>query len=315
MRFAWRGRLSFGELVKEIYREYKSDNVASTAASLSYYFVYSLFPFLFFLTTLTAYIPHVRVSLETLLVQARALLPAQAMSLIDRNLESVVGRPAPHLLTAGLVGTLYAASRGVNAVRKGLNVAYDVPETRPYWRTQLAALTVTIGGALLVMFGVAGLIAGGDLGRWLADKLHIAPTYVLVWSWLRWPVTALLILACAGFAYSLLPNVPKRFKLFTPGSLLGTAVWLLATWGFGQYVGHFGKYNVTYGSIAGVVVLMTWFYISSLIFLVGGEINAVLGNVAAERPAPGAAAVATAAKPLPELQKSSGTRGAPTPRR
>jgi membrane protein len=286
MRFAGRGRLSFGELVKEIYREYKDDNVASTAASLSYYFVYSLFPFLFFLTTLTAYIPRVRGSLETLLVQARALLPAQAMHLIDRNVQAVVGRPAPHLLTAGLLGTLYAASRGVNAVRKGLNVAYDVRETRPYWRTQLVALVVTIGGALLVTFGVAALIAGGSLGLWLADKLHVARTYILIWRWLRWPITALLILACAGFAYSLLPNLPKRFKLFTPGSLLGTAAWLLATWGFGQYVGHFGKYNVTYGSIGGVVVLMTWFYISSLIFLVGGEINAVLENRSAEGPAP-----------------------------
>jgi membrane protein len=193
-------------------------------------------------------------------------------------------------LTAGLFGTLYAASRGVNAVRKGLNVAYDVPETRPYWRTQLVALVVTIGGAFLMTFGIAALIAGGSLGRWLADKLHIARTYVLVWSWLRWPITALLILACAGFAYSLLPNVARRFQLFTPGSVLATAVWLLATWGFGEYVAHFGKYNLTYGSIAGVVVLMTWFYISSLIFLVGGEINAVLEHPPVGGPAPRAEA-------------------------
>jgi membrane protein len=86
MRFAWRGRLSFGELVKEIFREFKDDNVAITAASLAYYLVFSLFPFLFFLTTLTAYIPRVRVSLEALLDQARELLPAQAMHLIDKNL-------------------------------------------------------------------------------------------------------------------------------------------------------------------------------------------------------------------------------------
>ncbi len=297
MRFlAWRERLSWGGLLREAYREYKKDDVASRAAALSYYFVYSLFPFLFFLTTLTAYIPHVEVSLTTLLDQARAVLPEQAMRLIDKNVRAVVARPQPHLLTAGLLGTVYTASRGANAVRKGLNVAYDVVETRPFWRTQLAALVVTIGGAAMVLFGIAALVAGGDVGRWLADKLHIARAYFLVWTWLRWPLTAFLVMASAAFAYSMLPNLPKRFKLITPGSGLGTLVWIVVTWGFGQYVGHFGKYNVTYGSIGGVVILMTWFYLSGLIFLVGGELNAIVEHFAPEPP--GAATPEPAAPPV-----------------
>ena len=124
----WHGRLSWKDFFKAVYREYNHDNVADTAAVLGYYFVYSLFPFLFFLTTLAAYIPHVQSSMGTLLSRAHALLPAQAMDIIEKNLHAVLGKPRPRLLTIGLIGTLYSASRGVDAVRKGLNLAYDVKE-------------------------------------------------------------------------------------------------------------------------------------------------------------------------------------------
>jgi membrane protein len=288
MRFPWRGRLSWKGLAKEIYREYQHDNVADSAAVLSYYFVYSLFPFLFFLATLAAYIPHVQVSMETLLSRAHALLPPQAMHIIDRNVRALVGQPRPKLLTLGLLVTLYSASRGVDAVRKALNLAYDVKESRPFWRTEGAAFGMTIGGAALVLFGIAAMIAGGDLGLWAAQKLDIARVYILAWSWLRWPVTAFLIMSCAALGYYLLPDVEQKFRFITPGSVLGTLVWLLATWGFAQYAGHFGKYNVTFGSIGGVIVLMTWFYISGFIFLMGGEINAILESKSADGKAAGA---------------------------
>ena len=106
-----------------------------------------------------------------LLARAHALVPPQAMHIIDRNLRALVARPRPHLLTVGLAATLYSASRGVDAVRKALNLAYDVKESRPFWKTELLAFGMTIGGAALVLFGIAALIAGGDVGLWLAGKL------------------------------------------------------------------------------------------------------------------------------------------------
>lgn len=303
MRFPWRWRLSWKELLKEIYREYDHDNVSDTAAVLAYYFVYSLFPFLFFLTTLTAFIPHVQVSMETVLARAHALLPPQAMHVIDKNLRAVVGQTRPRLLTIGLVATLYSASRGVDAVRRALNLAYDVKESRPLWKTELCAFAVTIGGAALVLFGIAAMVAGGDLGLWLAERAHIAREYVFVWRWLRWPVTSLAIMSCVAFAYYLLPDVEQEFRFITPGSVLGTLLWLLGTWGFAQYAGHFGSYNVTFGSIGGVVVLMTWFYITGFIFVMGGEINAILENASGEGKASGARAPGEA--PPPPAQRPS----------
>ncbi len=305
----WHGRLSWKDFFKKIYREYNNDNVADTAAVLGYYFVYSLFPFLFFLTTLAAYIPKVQVSVQTLLSRAHALLPAQAMDIIEKNLHALLGQPRPRLLTIGLAATLYSASRGVDAVRKGLNLAYDVKESRPLWRTELLAFGLTIGGAALVLFGIAGLIAGGDVGLWLAGKLDIAPVYIFIWRWLRWPVTALLIMSCAAVGYYLLPDVEQKFRFITPGSVIGTLFWLFGTWGFTEYAGHFGRYNVTFGSIGGVILLMTWFYITGFIFMMGGEINAILEAASDEGKASGARA-ADEAPPPPDQRPTAMPPGA-----
>jgi membrane protein len=298
-----RRKLTPKQFVKEVYREYVHDNVSDSAAVLSYYFVFSLFPFLFFLVTLTAYIPGVHESVGTMLDRARAILPQQAMGVVDQHIRGLVSRPRPHLLTIGLLTTLYSASRGVDAVRKALNLAYDVKESRKFWKTEAIAFGMTIGGTLLVVLGMTALIMGGDLGLWLAKRMNIAREYVVVWSWLRWPITAGVIMFCAAMAYYLLPDVKQKFKFITPGSVFGTLVWLAATWGFALYARNFGSYNVTYGSIGGVIVLMTWFYLSGFVFLMGGEINAILEDHAPGGKALGARAPGEA--PPPPLERPS----------
>jgi membrane protein len=261
-----------------IYRAYDRNSVADNAAAVSYYFVFSLFPFLFFLATLTAYIPYVRNSVWAVMARAQDLMPPAAMELIDKHVGNLVGQTRPRLLTVGLLITLYSASRGVDAVRKALNRAYRVSETRPFWRTELIAFGVTLGGAALVLVGITVLILGGSGGLWLARHLGFTTVYIAVWGWLRWPVTVVAIVSCAAVAYHFLPNVSHaehRFRFITPGTVMGTAAWLLTTLLFAEYAAHFGGYNVTYGSIGGVIALMTWFYISGFIFLMGGEVNAL----------------------------------------
>jgi membrane protein len=292
--------MRFKAFAKRLYEEYENDSVADAAAALGYYFVFSLFPFLFFLATLTAFIPYIRQSVDTILARAHAILPAQASALIETHLRELVHRPRPRLLTLGLLATIYSASRGVDALRKTLNLAYDVKESRPWWKTELVAFGMTIGGALLVLIAVAAVTAGGSAGFWLARHVGIAHEYVIAWSWLRWPVTALAMMLCAALAYYVLPDVKQRFKFITPGSVIGTVVWLLSTWGFAVYAGNFGSYNVTYGSIGGVIVLLTWFYISGFIFLMGGEMNAIIEHAAPEGKDAGARAPDQAPPPKSE---------------
>jgi membrane protein len=288
---------------KRLYEEYENDAVADSAAALSYYFVFALFPFLFFLATLTAFVPYIRQSVDTILTRAHAILPEQAVALVETHIRGLVERPRPRLLTLGLLATLYSASRGVDALRKTLNLAYDVKESRKWWRTELVAFGMTIGGAVLVLVAIAALTAGGRAGLWLADRVGLEHQYVFLWRWLRWPVTAVVIMFSAALAYWLLPDVKQKFKFITPGSVVGTVVWLLATWGFSVYASNFGSYNVTYGSIGAVIVLLTWFYITGFIFLMGGEMNAIIEDASPEGKSSGARAPGEA--PPPKSQRPS----------
>jgi membrane protein len=297
VRLTGGGELGFVEFCKRVYREYEHDAVSDTAAQLSYYLLFSLFPFLFFVAALTAYLP-LGGPMEQLLDRVRPMVPAAAMQLIDSHLRALVSQPRPHLLTFALVGSIWSASRGVDAVRRALNLAYDVTESRPWWKTQLASLGMTFAGAFLVLAAVALLIAGGQLGFWIAGKLGLQTYYLWTMRWLRWPLTAVMIMTVTALAYYFLPDVKQTFRFITPGSVLGTLLWLLSTWAFGQYVVSFGGYNVTYGSLGSVVVLLTWLYLSGFIFLMGGEVNAILEHAAQTGKAAGARAEGEAPPPL-----------------
>ncbi len=231
------------------------------------------------------------------------------MKLIDDQAHALVSKTHPRLLTIGLAVTLYSASRGVDAVRKALNLAYDVKESRPIWKTELIAFGMTVGGAVLVLAGITALVAGGSGGFWLARHLHIASAYVLLWSWLRWPITAGLIMLAMALGYYLLPDVKQTFKYITPGSVVATLLWLAGAWGFSVYVAHFGNYSVTYGSIGSMIILLTWFYIAGFLYLMGGELNAIIEHTSAGGKAAGARAEGEAPPP-PEERPSAMPVGA-----
>jgi membrane protein len=278
------GRIPLREVARRVYAGI--DAVVDYAAVVAYYLVFSLFPLLFFLTTLAAYLP-LRGAVNQAIDRVRPFLPGQAQSIVDEKLDDLLTQTRPRLLTLGILVAIWTASRGANAVAKALNRAYEVDESRPYWKVQLVVITVTVVGALLGLVAIAALIAGGSLGYWVANRLGMATAYHYAVQWLRWPLTAVVIMLAAALAYYFLPNVKQRFRYITPGSVVATTVWMLATWGFGVYVVHFGSYDATYGSIGGVIVLLMWFYISAAIFLLGGRINAVIEHASLEGKNPG----------------------------
>ncbi|MDY7231961.1 YihY/virulence factor BrkB family protein [Hyalangium rubrum] len=300
--------LTWREFGRRLVKEFQEDTVTDCAAQLSYYFLFSLFPLLFFLVTLVAYLPFAPGAVESMLDRITPLVPGDALALVDEHLRSLVNQPRPKLLTVGLLVALWSASRGVDALRKALNLAYDVPESRPIWKTQGVAMLMTLVGTLLIPLSFTIFLLGGKAGEWIAHRLQLVDAFHFVWSWARWPFTASLVMLMLALCYYVLPDVKQRFKYITPGSVIGTGLWLTCTWGFTQYVEHFGKYNVTYGSIGGVVVLLLWLYITGLIFILGGELNAILEH--ASRDARAKAKGARAPGEPPPLEPPLKTPGA-----
>jgi membrane protein len=291
-----------GEFLKKLARRYTDNAVGDRAAQLSYYFLFALFPALFFLVTLAAYLP-VKGSLDEALARLNDVVPAQAMKIIREQLTQLATRQRPHFLWIGVALALWSASRGVDAVRTALNLSYDVKESRPFWKTQGLAILMTVGTGGVMMLALAGMAVGGNAGLWLADHLHVDRIYAVIWSWSRFPLTALAVMFVIAVLYYFLPDVKQEWRFITPGSMMGTMLWLIASFGFSVYVTNFGSYDKTYGSIGGVMVMMTWLYLTGLIFILGGEINAVLEHASDEGKAKGARVAGEA--PPPAIERPS----------
>ena len=289
-------------LVRKLARRLSDNAATDRAAQLSYYFVFALFPFLFTVVTLAAYLP-VQGTVDQLLARLDPLVPDEAMDIIRNQLVSLTTRQRPKLLTLGVLLAIWSASRGVDALRTSLNLSYDVKESRKWWKVQAIAIGITIATSGLMLLAITGLALGSSLGLALAEKLHVDRGWAVLWSWLRWPITASGVMLVLALLYYFLPDVEQRWRYITPGSVAGTILWLLLTWGFSMYAENFATYDKTYGAIGGVIVLMTWFYIGGLVFIVGGELNALLEHQSPEGKAAGARAPGEA--PAPPVERPS----------
>lgn len=297
-----------GTFARRLWRAIEDHAVTDSASQLAYAFLFSLFPFLFFLVALTAYLP-LRPAVDEGLSRLEQVMPPEAMGLLRARIDSLLGEQRPNVLGAGILFTLWTASRGVDALRRALNLAYDVKESRPFWRTQLGSIAVTLAASALIPAAFAMILLGGRAGSWLAAQIGIEQVFVFVWSWLRWPITSLVVMLAAAICFYFLPDVQQRWRYVTPGSVTSTVLWLLGTWGFTRYTESFGNYDATYGSIGAVVVLLTWLYLTALFIILGGEMNAVIEHAAPEGKAPGARTFEEPPPP-PEERASAAPPGA-----
>lgn len=262
--------------------EFVQDKMSIYAAALSYYVLFAIFPFMVFLIALLGFLNLADV-FDWLFDQARILLPQQAMD----NVGAVIGelrQQESGLLSFGIIGAIWSASAGVRGLMDALNVAYDVDERRPAWKRYLLSIIYTLALAALIILAAGLMLIGPRAISWLAEQVGLGQAFTTLWSWLRLPIAALLLMCSVAVVYYALPNVDQRFRFITPGAVLAVLVWIVASLGFGYYVSNFANYQATYGSLGAVVILLLHFYLSATTLLLGAELNAVIMH---SEPVPG----------------------------
>ena len=257
--------------------EFQRDDALGLAAQLAFYLILALFPFLLVLVSLMGTFSSPELA-DQVLGYFREVTPQQVYEIIDSYLHDIIAgnRPAPGLFSVGLVIALWSASGAFAALINALNKAYDVEETRPFWKVRGIALLMTLGLSVMIIIGVLLLVAGPPIGRGIADLLGLGEVFTLVWNVVQWPVALSLMVFTVALLYYFAPDAGQPFRWITPGGLIGVLLWVLASVIFRFYVSNFGSYDATYGSIGAVIVLLLYLYISSLTILFGAELNATL---------------------------------------
>ena len=280
-----RDLVRFGTL-KATVQEFIRDDALGLAAQLAYYLILALFPFILFLVAvLDAFGSSSPQFVNELFDYLRRIMPAQVFDLIETYTERTLRNEdtAPGLLSVGILGTVWAASGAFSALINALNRAYDVQETRPFWKVKGIAILMTLGLSVLILGGVLLLIAGPSIGETIAEVFTLGDEFVVVWNVARWPAALLFMVATVALLFYFAPDAGQPFRWITPGGFVGIALWVLASLAFNVYLSSdFNTYDKTYGSIGTVIVLLLYLYISSLTIFFGATLNATLVRIKEE---------------------------------
>jgi len=271
------GGVSVTALVQRILYKAQVDDCLGKAAQLSYYFLFALFPFLLFLTTLLGYLP-IPTLMEELIALLAAVLPGEVLHLIHDNIRTLVTTQHGGLLSFGIFAALWMVASAMVAIIDTLNRAYGVQEGRPVWKVGGIALLFSIGLPLVLLAAMVLLVFGPQLGGWIATQIGLGTLFQVLWNVLRWPVIVVLLTVALAPVYYWAPDVAQAWRWITPGAVFAILATLSASLGFSYYVTNLGSYDATYGSIGAVIVLLTWMYLTGFFLLVGGEINAAIAS-------------------------------------
>ncbi|MFE4707197.1 YihY/virulence factor BrkB family protein [Peribacillus simplex] len=258
---------------KKLIKEIKEDRVTGLAAEQAYYYLLALFPLLILLLSI---LPYLNIDIQTALDTIKTFMPAETMEVVEKNIINILSERNGGLLTFGFLGTIWSASNGMNAFIHSMNIAYDVEETRNFIKARIISIVLTLGlvVAFIVMLGLP--VFGKVIIDLLQQVIPMPEEMQILFSLLRWVIAVVVISLVLAFLYRFAPNKSFPIKHVIPGAVAATVLWLGISLGFSFYVSNFANYSSTYGSLGGVIILMLWLYLSGLIFVIGGEINAIL---------------------------------------
>ncbi|MDT5061142.1 MAG: rane protein [Acidobacteriota bacterium] len=283
------GGLSWKQLGKRVWSEMNDDDVFGRAAQLSYYFLLALFPLLLVMMAFLGIFADRGTELRNNLISYLGqVMPSSAGDLVQKTVDELSSQSGAGKISFGLLATLWAASSGMGAISESLNSAYNVKETRPWWKTRLVAVGLTFALAILIVSALALLLYGYEIADAIAGWAGLSGAFTITWKILQWPIVLFFILLAFNLIYYFAPDKKQGWKWVTPGSVIGAALWLLISFGFKTYLKYFNSYSATYGSLGALIIMMLWFYFTGMAILIGGEVNSEIENAAAKAGVPGA---------------------------
>ena len=280
---SFRTPTSWAHLARLTVRDSLADGVPGLAAQLAFYFFLALFPALLFLLSLLSHLP-LEPAYLAMLVRLEPVLPPDVMRILREQMALVLAGEQAGVMSFALAGALWSSSTAMTAIISTLNHAYDVEEARAWWHQRWTALWLTMALASFAMMALVLVVGGAAIGEWAASLAGAGEAFEATWRVLQWPLAIGLVVLAVDLVYYFAPNVPQRWAWITPGSLLATALWLTASFGFRLYVQQVSSYAAVYGALGSVIVLMLWFYLSGLALLIGAELNAEIHKLLRAKP-------------------------------
>ncbi|MGM0397015.1 MAG: YihY/virulence factor BrkB family protein [Bacillota bacterium] len=267
-------------ILDQLAYRFSENNVPGTGAQLTYFLILSLFPFLMVLLNIVSYTPLGR---EDVIMDLIKYMPQDMQEIIQNFHDDVVSSSSQGFLSIAAIAGLWTASSGVKAVIKAINRAYSYTENRSFLKTKGLSLLFTIILLLMIIVVFITLVAGELLGTLVSDFLGIEDLFLTMWNYLRFIIPLFFMILTFALLYKYSPNIKNRhsvpLKTTLPGAIFATLSWIILSLLFSFYVSNFGNYTVTYGSLGGIIVMLVWLFISSIVIVLGGEINATLDSL------------------------------------
>lgn len=270
------GGLTFWQLVRRVVHGIQEDNLFGRASELAYNFLLALFPLLLFVLTLFGLFASRSSELQNSLLSYFAdFLPPSAFQLLKAITIEMAANATSGKLTFGIILTLWFASGGTSSMISTLDAIYHVRESRSWFRGRVIALGLTIAILTLLLTSLVIVLVGENFTDWIGMRLHLKSIVVIAWKGLQWVAVVLFLTLSFALIYYFGPSLEQRkWHWITPGSIFGGFLWLAASAGLRVYLHFFNTYTATYGSLAAMMILLVWLYVTGLSFLIGGEINA-----------------------------------------
>ena len=249
------------------------DDIFALSAQLAYYLILSFFPFLIFLMTLIGFS-----ELDSMEVVGglRSILPSTVYHLVYSTVVEILETQSTGLLGTSILLVIWSSSSAFRAVIKGLNKAYGIKENRTFIKRAFIAIMCTFALVFVIILTLIMLVFGKLIGDLLVLYLPFESVIERIWNLLRYIVVIVVMICVFAAIYRYTPSKRIHWKNTFPGAIVCTLGWLTVSVGFAFYINNFGNYSRLYGSLGAVIVLITWLYLTSMLVIIGGEVNSVL---------------------------------------